>query len=180
MPHKEAVLPHLDIVDEHAQEIGAVNTVVNENGVLHGYNTDYSAAKSVLSALRGTLLIVGIGGVARAITVTAKELQLSVTVTGRDATKALAFVARYDIPTLPWQQRDRFTADTLINATPVGMSPDTGMIVRGRALDNFSVVADLVINPVRTPLLRAAVRHGRQTIAGAAFALQQTACVEAE
>ena len=97
-----------------------MNTIVNKNGILHGYNTDYSAAKSVLSALRGTLLIVGIGGVVRAITVAAKELQLSATVTGRDATKALAFAARYDIPTLPWQQRDRFTADALISATPVG------------------------------------------------------------
>lgn len=147
MPYKKAVIPYLDEVDETALEIGAVNTVVNENGRLKGFNTDCFGLEYALSAanlsLKGeNVLILGKGGgAAVARYVARKQGALSTVVVG--GRKEIEDGRCYDFD----------DATIVINATPVGMFPNEDK----SPLDLFRMprvrgIFDLVYNPLRTKL----------------------------
>lgn len=184
IPHKVAVIPFLDRIDPLAEKIGAVNTIVNENGALTGYNTD---AMGFLRALieHGTeprgkkVLLLGAGGAARAISYILAEEGAHLVVLNREEEFSLAQeLARrisesYGIP-VAIGKLDRETieqaigdSDILVNATSVGMSPNAGQSpVPADLLCSGLLVFDAVYNPFETRLLREAKEAGAETIDG--------------
>jgi shikimate dehydrogenase len=184
IPHKVAVIPLLDELEPLAKKIGAVNTIVNEKGHLKGYNTD---AGGFLKALleRGVepddknIVILGAGGAARAISFSLADRVAELVILNRQlemdwAIELAASVSRFSkkaVKALELNDKKLASvlasADILINATSVGMSPNTGHSpVPARLLRPGLVVFDAVYNPITTRLLSEAKAAGAETING--------------
>ena len=159
IPYKTAVIPHLSYVSPEAKAIGAVNTVVNREGKLYGYNTDFFGLTQLIlrvmggKPLTGKVLILGTGGTsltARAVVTAmgAEALTVSRTAQNGTVTYEEALASHTD-------------AAFLINTTPVGMYPKTeGMAIDPAAFPCLQGVVDAVYNPLRTPLIRRAIALG--------------------
>lgn len=182
IPHKVAVMPLLDEVDILAQKVGAVNTIVNDGGVLKGYNTD---AAGFLHALRGAgiepqnkdVVILGAGGAARAIAYILAASNARVVIINRNLERARELVheiseaSSRELRFLRLEETSFIQTlkkcDILVNATSVGMSPEVDETpVPARLLRPGMVVFDIVYNPVRTRLLKEAKSAGARTISG--------------
>jgi shikimate dehydrogenase len=181
MPHKTPVMSYLDTIDGNARRIGAVNTVVNNNGTLAGYNTDYFGA---LTALRkstrkkiNSALMLGAGGVASAIAYALKELDVKqVSVANRSRPAGIAFARRQRFSFVPWEKRNEVTTDLLVNATPIGMRPKTREIpLDEAAISGFKIVMDVVANPLESRLIQIAKRKRKVVVSGYAMSLHQAA-----
>jgi len=181
LPHKQAILRHLDDCDPMAAAIGAVNTVVvRGGGKFYGYNTDYVGVLRALEQripLRGSrALIFGAGGAARAVAFALAESGASVCVCARraQAAKALARAAGGEVVERPRLRREYF--DAIVNATPVGMHPAGGRSpLEAREL-NCRLVFDLIYRPRVTKLMQLAARRGIETVSGVEmFVAQGTA-----
>jgi 3-dehydroquinate dehydratase / shikimate dehydrogenase len=181
LPHKQAILRHLDDCDPMATAIGAVNTVVvRGGGKLYGYNTDYVGVLRALERripLRGSrALIFGAGGAARAVAFALAQSGASVCVCARRvrAAKALARAVGGEVVGRPRLRREFF--DAMINATPVGMHPATDRSpLEAREL-NCRLVFDLIYRPRVTKLMQLAARRGIETVSGVEmFVAQGTA-----
>ncbi|MFD2169201.1 shikimate dehydrogenase [Tumebacillus lipolyticus] len=189
IPHKVAIIPYLDRLSREAELIGAVNTVVNDQGVLTGYNTDGIGYLSALEEETGfnvsgqRVLVLGAGGAARAVTV---QLALRGTselvVAARTAEKAAGLVDELQALTrsaaLSWEaaaaQLDAY--DLIINTTPVGMHPDDGALpIQVERLRPGQVVSDLIYNPLHTRLLQEAKARGCITVGGLGMFIHQGA-----
>jgi len=175
IPHKVAVIPFLDKLDPLAEEIDAVNTIVNDDGVLTGYNTD---ATGFLQALLDNgvepegkrVVILGAGGASRAISFILAEKGARLVILNRRLNRAKELArsisrSSKDIAALKLDEANLAKAmegaEVLVNATSVGMSPDTGETpLPARLLKPGLVVFDIVYNPVRTRLLREAEAAG--------------------
>jgi 3-dehydroquinate dehydratase/shikimate dehydrogenase len=181
IPHKQAILRHLDDFDPMAAAIGAVNTVVvRGDGKLYGYNTDYVGVLRALERripLRGSrALIFGAGGAARAVAFALAESGASVCICARRMAqaKALARAVEGEAVERPRLQREFF--DAIINATPVGMYPHAGSSPLSAAELNCRLVFDLIYRPRTTKLLQLAARRGIETVSGVEmFVAQGTA-----
>ena len=181
IPHKVAVIPLLDEVDEIAAAIGAVNTVVVDGDRLTGYNTDASGATvPLLGALPLTgrrCGVIGAGGAARAVVYGLCRQGAEVTIYARDREKVKSLAAYFDCSasTLDALEADR--PEILINTTPVGMHghSEEESPVPPDALKTQPVVYDLIYNPVETRLLREARAAGCQTIGGLDMLIAQAA-----
>lgn len=165
IPYKEKVIPYLYEISDTAGKIGAINTVVNKNGKLYGYNTDYMGMKSLILRngidLKGKkALILGNGGTAK----TAYQVLLDlgareVLYVGRNPENC--DVLYRDVVKL---HRD---ADFILNTTPVGMFPkNEGKIIDISAFPKLTGVIDVVYNPLRTNLVIDAMERGLKTEAG--------------
>ena len=181
IPHKVAVIPFLDKLDPLAKEIDAVNTIVNDDGVLTGYNTD---ATGFLQALLDNgvepegkrVVILGAGGASRAISFILAEKGARLVILNRRLNRAKELArsisrSSKDIAALKLDEANLAKAmegaEVLVNATSVGMSPGTGETpLPARLLKPGLVVFDIVYNPVRTRLLREAEAAGARTIGG--------------
>ena len=170
----------LDEVDANASEIGAVNTIINRDGKLIGYNTDGPGLIRDLtewSAIRGkTFIILGAGGAARAAVFALIQEGGTPIVVNRTAEKthrlADHFGCRWSLPA----EIGRLEADCLINTTPLGMFPDTDRTPLGKkSLVRFSQVMDMVYNPVKTRLLREAHAEGCAIRSGVGMFVHQGA-----
>lgn len=190
IPHKVAVIDHLDELGPSAALIGAVNCVVRRDDRWVGENTDgqgfLAALRTVTDPADKSLVILGAGGAARAIAVeTALAGATSIMIVNRDSARAEPLVALLNEKT-PTQAE--FTAwettyavppeaDILVNATSVGLFPD----VDGRLdidLDRIGsevVVADVIVNPPRTRLIRDAEARGATTLDGLGMLVNQGA-----
>lgn len=178
MPHKLAVMKYLDVIDPTAREIGAVNTIVNNNGVLSGYNTDYYGVKKALEMIpdiaKKRVLLVGAGGIGRTFALVLRQLAVKeVFICNRDPAKARALAKEFKISYLPYMKRGHVEADVLINATSMGMSAGDDMVVPKKALPGFKAVIDVVVSPKKTLLIRAAEKLDLQTVPGLAITTQQ-------
>ena len=180
MPHKVAVMKYLDTVESQAQRIGAVNTIVHRGGRLRGYNTDYQGALPVLKRVRsfkkGSVLLLGDGGVAQAISCALRTLgAVDVTVSSRGEKTGRRLVKTWQFEQwVPWRQRARVKAELLINATSVGMSPkEAACPISVDTLAGFSMVMDVVVSPPLTRLLREAKKMGLKIIPGYEMSLEQ-------
>jgi shikimate dehydrogenase len=182
VPHKVTAMPYLDHIDEEAREIGAVNTVVNDNGVLTGYNTDGTGARQALgevTTLAGKkAVLIGSGGAALAIAAALKKSGTRLVILNRTVEKArhLAKMANTDdfggLDKLPIVS----SADILINATPVGMWPEVNESVIPRELLHQGItVFDIVYNPMETRLLTEAKEKGYSVVYGYKMLLYQAA-----
>lgn len=155
IPYKQTVIPLCDEVDPRAAAIGAVNTVVNRNGRLTGYNTDidgliYLAERTGVEMAGKKVVILGSGGTSRTAQAAARELGAAqIVVVSRKGEDNYANLSRH---------RD---AGVLINTSPVGMYPNCG--VAPVSLEEFpalSGVLDVIYNPLRTALLMEAEKRG--------------------
>lgn len=194
IPHKEVVLAHLDSVDERAAQIGAVNTVVNRDGHLTGYNTDADGFLRGLrerghyepTGKRGVLL--GAGGVARAVAlalVWAEAASLIIFNRTPGRAEALALAVRdlapgFRVEALPCEdhllRRELAEADLLVNTTPIGMRHGpSGTPLPAAFISADLMVYDLVYNPPQTQLLLDAARVGARTLNGLPMLVYQGA-----
>jgi 3-dehydroquinate dehydratase/shikimate dehydrogenase len=180
IPHKLAIIPHLDFVDATAKAIGAVNTVVVEGGELHGYNTDVAGAMKPLDELmdvRGArVAVLGAGGAARAICYGLNERGADVTIYSRDVRKAQPLADEFKAQTASLGSF-KGEADVVINCTPLGMSghSENHSPVEAESLSGVKLVYDLVYNPEETVLLRDARGAGGRTLGGLAMLVGQAA-----
>ncbi|MEE9258593.1 MAG: shikimate dehydrogenase [Nitrospinaceae bacterium] len=181
MPFKEDISPLLEEVDGTAGEIGAINTVVREDGRWKGYNTDCTGALQALEEridLKGKkVLIIGSGGTAKAIGygVASRGCQLTVSYhSNRERGQKLAEELKCDV--IAVQDAGDHPADVLINCSPVGMSPRVGETpLPAGYLKEGMVVFDSVYNPPETRLLREAKAAGCTVISGVELFLNQAA-----
>lgn len=169
IPHKTAVMAHLDALSPEAQAIGAVNTVHFSGGRRIGHNTDYFGLKSLL--LRHSMglehkrvAILGAGGAARCALCLAKDEGASeILVVSRQPHKTDASLSAVDYAAL--EALD--SIDVLINTTPVGMYPNTdGCPVSDAVIEKAAAVVDLIYNPERTILLQKAAALGKPYAGG--------------
>jgi shikimate dehydrogenase len=181
MPFKEEVLPLMDRLDPAAKAVGAVNCVVNDSGVLTGYNTDWVGARSSLDALAvsadDSVLILGAGGVARAILYSLRTLNVRrIRVAARDVSKVAGMMAIWDCDPVRWDARDLERPDVLVNATPIGMTPDFDDVPVGDdAWRDARGVFDVVVSPMVTELARRAQLAGKDVAPGHVMSLYQAA-----
>jgi shikimate dehydrogenase len=180
IPHKSAVIPLLDQVDGLAKRIGAVNTIVNDEGRLVGYNTDASGALKALEEkieLSGkTCLIIGAGGAARAIGYILRERSVRLAVTNRSYRRGEELASSLKCPFIPLKEIEGIQTDLLIQTTPVGMYPgDEESVISPDALKQGTVVMDIIYNPVETRLLTMAKARGCLTISGLDMFIHQGA-----
>lgn len=183
MPHKEAILPHLDILAASAQRYGAVNTVAVRDGKLCGYNTDgdgflMSLKNAGLAPQQQGALILGAGGAARAVALALAQEGAAVHMVSRRADRLppLHPAVRY----CSWQALSREAANCslLVNATPLGMAGTKEDFADLSFLDTLpanAVVYDLIYRPQQTKLLKAAHSLGLKTMNGLAHLYCQAA-----
>jgi 3-dehydroquinate dehydratase/shikimate dehydrogenase len=179
IPHKQTIMHYLDEVDESAAEIGAVNTVVRRRGRLFGTNTDGIGA---LDAIEGVgrvkgkrILILGAGGAARAIAYEARKRGAEVFVWNRTSKKARALAGELNVQAVSTSGLPRLQFDILANATPVGMTPDTGVSPATGEILSGRIVFDAVYNPPVTKLLRDAASVGATVVQGTEMYINQAA-----
>ena len=184
IPHKVAVIPFLDELDPLAKKIGAVNTITNNDGVLKGYNTD---AMGFLRTLldRGVkpegknIVILGAGGASKALSFILAENGANLSILNRreeldwaeNLARQISHTFRKEVPARELNEANLAAmlekANVLVNATSVGMIPNTsGTPVSARLLRPELVVFDIVYNPTETRLLREAAQAGAKTIGG--------------
>ena len=180
IPHKQAVLPQLDSLDDDARRIGAVNTIVPMNGGLAGANTDWTGAVHALEeavALPGRrATVLGAGGSARAVLYGLAQRGAEAVVISRNDRKAAALADEMGVAHAPAAALERIDGDILINTTPVGMAPDhDGCPAPDAAIAAHEVIFDLVFHPERTPLLRKAAGLGKRTVPGLRMLILQAA-----
>jgi len=179
IPHKERILKYLDVCDPLAEAIGAVNTVVVRRGKLHGYNTDYVGILRSLERrirLRGSrVLILGAGGVARAVAFALAEAGAAVCICARRPVKAneLARVTRGTA--MPRSALCKEFFDAIVNATPVGMHPNSDESPLDGPELNCRLVFDTIYRPRITRLLQLATRRGIETVPGVEMFISQGA-----
>ena len=189
IPHKTEIIPYLDAVDADALIIGAVNTVVNDGGMLTGYNTDVTGFLAALvennfKADGCNAVILGAGGAARAVLWGLCKRRANFIMIGArnyERAKKLAddFYIYGNVQASDWNTidfRDAMQrADILINTTPLGMFPliDDMPPVDLKILREGALVHDLVYNPIQTKFLKAAAELGHPTLPGLPMLLYQ-------
>jgi 3-dehydroquinate dehydratase/shikimate dehydrogenase len=176
IPHKQAILAHLDEIDPLAKRIGAVNTVHNRGGELYGTNTDVAGVLEPLAKrikIEGSrVLVVGAGGAARAAAFALVDKGAEVTVAARNVAKAKALAKAAGAEAISWDALASAKFDALIQATPVGMHPNENESLFPDEIP-ADLVFDMVYNPLETALLRHARQQGKQTIQGLEMFLEQ-------
>ena len=179
MPFKEAVIPLIDRIDASAAGIASVNTLVNDQGVLTGYNTDYSAVRELLHGGPADpampFVLRGSGGMAKAVAAALHDLGWRQgTIVARNAQTGPALAERHG-----YAWRDTMPepgAALLINATPLGMEgADAGALAFSEAAIAAAQVAfDVVAQPARTPFILAAEAQGKAVISGTEVIVRQS------
>ena len=181
MPHKVEVMQYLDDIDPVAQQIGAVNTVVNTNGTLKGYNTDwvgFTRSLEAVTPIQGKrVVILGAGGAARALAFGIKEKGGKMTILNRTEEIEMAESLATDIGCVwgPLSQVESIRdAAVVVNATLLGMPPhDDKTVVDAALLRAEQVIYDVVYNPMETRLLREAKAQGCRIVPGYEMLLLQ-------
>ena len=194
VPHKEAVMPFLDDIDDWAAEAGAVNTIVNRNGRLTGYNTDgYGFLRALtdeggLDPAGRRVLILGAGGSARGVAqalIRAGAGRMDIanrTLTRAESLAELCEQRGVPAAAIPLDSDQlahaAASADLIVNCTSLGMwhGPDeTASPITARQIPSGALVYDLVYNPMLTPLLREAELAGANTLGGISMLVYQGA-----
>ena len=173
-PYKEAVIPFLDVIDEVAHQIGAVNTIVHRDGKLCGYNTDFDGLLGMIErsgmTIRGKkVLILGSGGTSKTAMAVVRQM-------GCASIYRVSRTAKEGCITYADAQTIHADAQILINATPCGMYPHSGN--SPISLESFSRlegVVDVIYNPLRTKLVCDALKLGVPAVNGLFMLVKQAA-----
>jgi shikimate dehydrogenase len=171
VPHKTAVMPFLDRIDPLAGNIGAVNTIVNRDGQLCGFNTDAQAAiralEEVVSLSGRKVAILGAGGAARAVGFGLKAEKTAILIVNRTASRGRKLADRLGAD---FRRPDAYRpepTDILVNTTPVGMWPRTDALpFPTDRLSPEMIVMDIIYNPLRSRLLKEAAAIGCRVLNG--------------
>jgi shikimate dehydrogenase len=184
IPYKVVIIPLLDLVDDLAEKIGSVNTIVNDKGYLKGYNTDASGFLKTLLERgfepRGKKVVVlGAGGASRSISFTLAMREAEIVILNRqlemdwavELVSSISQLTTKEVKALELNNENLKSvlkaADMLVNATSVGMSPNINQSpLPARLLKPELVVFDVVYNPLKTRLLTEAEAVGAKTISG--------------
>jgi len=191
MPHKNVVMNYLDEVDATAKSIGAVNTILNNQGKLIGYNTDGNGAMIALQENgvypeKRKLLLLGVGGAAKAIAYQAAQNVDELVILNRTPAKAKelaellkkTFCKKVKGGTLSSAvlEEELETTDILVNATSVGMHPDVNRSpVPSNFLKRDLCVMDIIYNPLETRLVIDAKAAGAKVVSGVEMLIYQGA-----
>jgi len=188
IPHKIEMMKFLDEMDTTCKIIGAVNTVLNEDGKLKGYNTDMIGfldpiKKKNLTIKDSQVLLLGAGGAARAIvTAMVKEKAGKITIVNRtleNANKLAEFAKKIggNVDTVSIQEANKLITDYkfIINSTSIGMRNEPSPISTENISKN-SIVYDLVYQPINTDLIKKSKENGATIIYGYQMLLSQAAC----
>jgi shikimate dehydrogenase len=160
VPFKTAVMAYLDEIDEDALKIGAVKTIVNDNGRLRGYNTDWmgliQSLEDVMVNIKGKVFVIlGAGGAARAAVFGILQKGGIPVIVNRNKERGEHLAQEWGCSFYPLKEVGKASADCLINTTPVGMMPVTDESpVAIEIMRNFPLVVDVIYNPLKTKLLR--------------------------
>jgi len=177
MPHKQAIMPLLDEIDGTAREIGAVNTVVNREGKLHGFNTDVVGIADALHsvALKGSnALLIGAGGAARTVAYLLNREGAHLFCANRDRSQADELLGSFGGVFVEPADFGKTPFDVIVNATPIGMKSNVDESpFPEEYIKSDSAVFDLVYSPLQTKLLASAKRRGARTISGLTMFLAQ-------
>lgn len=174
IPYKQAVIPYLYEIDPLAKKIGAVNTIINNEGKLYGYNTDFYGMKALIvrngiSLKNKTVAILGSGGTSK--TAYAVSLDLGAKkifkVSRNKSDGFITYTELCDIAD---------SIDIIINTTPVGMFPNTdGCVINISDFKNLSGVIDAIYNPLNTNLILSALNAGIKAAGGLYMLVAQAA-----
>lgn len=194
IPHKQSVLPYMDEISDSAQAIGAVNTILIQNGKLIGSNTDLEGFLNNLKAAgvdaHGmNVLLLGAGGAARAVAYALARSGASSVVILNDIFEQAEALAHYMgelFPKISFEfglvSEGRLAKiapelDMVVNATPVGMAPDIHGCLWPESLPISAnmIFYDLIYNPLETALLKRAKRSGLKAIDGLGMLVHQGA-----
>jgi 3-dehydroquinate dehydratase/shikimate dehydrogenase len=188
IPHKEEILHHVDKIDEPSQQIGAANTVVWKDGERRGFNTDYHAAMASMdkafggneeggSSLQGKVaLVLGAGGVARAIVYGLKRRGADVVVASRTPQRADDLAHRFHARSIAWSLRHTVKPNLLVNCTPVGMHPNLDDSPFDQMyLRPGMIVFDTIYNPEQTLFVKQARENACEVITGVDMFVGQAA-----
>jgi len=185
LPHKELVLPLCDSMDDVARHIGAVNTLVYQDGQLHGSNSDMFGYIEDIKTQHPAFdfdaapcVVLGAGGASRAIIAGLMlEGASEIRVINRTREKAEKLAADFGdtLKVYDWDDRDNCFegAGLLVNATSLGMSGKPPLEITLESLPETALVSDIVYNPLYTDLLRAAQRRGNPVNTGIGMLLHQ-------
>lgn len=179
MPHKIEVMQYLDEIDEKVSKIGAVNTVVNNNGKLKGYNTDYigitDPLKKIIDLKKKEVALIGAGGASRAAIFGLSEEGANVTIFNRTLDKAEELAKEFNCEAENIENIERVKDfDIIINATSVGMKPNENLTpISKEYLSRKQIIFDCVYNPLQTRLIKEAIDVGCRTILGIEMLLYQ-------
>ena len=180
IPHKVSVMQYLDEVDSIASDIGAVNTIVNRHGVLHGYNSDGDGAIKALlekTTIKGKqVAVIGAGGGARAVGFGLKQEGGLVTIINRSKSSGEKLAGDLDAEFKLLAEVKKLPYQIVINATPAGMTPDINSEpLASHLMKPGMIVMDMVYNPLKTRFLEAAELIGCTTVDGVAMFVHQGA-----
>jgi len=188
IPYKETLFNMVDQVDEHAQNIAAINTIKLENGITYGYNTDYLGAFSMLKKAQVDLkekdvLLIGSGGAAKAL-IYALHLAKArnITVGGIDLSALQNLKKQFpyiETVTMAELKDSSKQGDIIINTSPVGMYPKIeDSPVDERVLKNYKTAVDIVYNPLYTRFLTMAKDCGLKTVTGLMMLVDQAVAAQ--
>lgn len=192
IPHKERALSYCTQVEAAATGIGAINTLIFNGNERLGYNTDYRAAMDCINAAYQSgkspadnkpvshqgrrVLILGAGGVSRAIAWGLKHRGAEVTISSRTQERAVQMAHELGTRVVPWEGRYEVNPQLLVNGTPVGMHPEVDSCpYEASAINHLMVVFDTVYNPENTLLIKHARHAGAKVITGVDMFVRQAA-----
>jgi shikimate dehydrogenase len=178
MPLKERVIDHIDDLDLSAKKTGAVNTILNRDGFLTGFNTDLYGAKKSLSNFNlanKEVLVIGAGGVSKAIANAVLELDGIITIVNRTNKTSEDLSKKLNVKFLTWDKLNSLEGYMLINTTSVGMCDENQMIVSEKTIDRFEVIMDVVVDPRLSKLIRISSAKGKYIIRGIEMCVYQAA-----
>jgi 3-dehydroquinate dehydratase/shikimate dehydrogenase len=190
IPHKEAIAKFLTKVDPAVKGIGAVNTVLFKDDQVLGYNTDYKAAMDCLEHVLGgavvpgkpsslenkRVLVLGAGGVARAVMYGLQRRGAKTTIASRTKSRAQFLADAFGARCVDWQARHIADTEVIVNCTPVGMHPNVDETPFNKShLKPAMIVFDTVYNPESTLLLKEARSHGCRVVTGVEMFIRQAA-----
>jgi shikimate dehydrogenase len=180
IPHKISIMNYLDRVDSLASDIGAVNTVVNRQGELLGFNSDCAGAVKALiekTTIDGKkVAVIGAGGGARAIGFGIKQQNGDLTVINRSRENGEKLASDLRCEFIPLSDVKQLPYDIVINSTSVGMAPHVDKApLNTELLKSGMVVMDMVYNPLKTRFLTEAEEKGCTTVDGLSMFVHQGA-----
>lgn len=179
IPYKETVIPYCEL-DETAKSIGAVNTIVNNNGILKGYNTDilgfnHMLKRASIDMFQKKVVILGSGGTSKtACYASAKNGASSVVVVSRGGS-SYSIDADCNILFTTYEEKEKYIdADIIVNTTPVGMYPNIDSVpVDLEIFNSLEGVVDVIYNPLKTRLVQNALNKGIKATNGLSMLVAQ-------
>lgn len=177
MPHKQTVMKYLDKIDKDAKKIGAVNTIVNDNGRLAGFNTDWIGALTALKKRTNLkekqVAVIGAGGAARAIVYGLRRKGALVKIFNRSLKKAKELAKEFKSQFSSLDSLEELAKmDIIINATSVGMNEDQSLVDK-KFLNKNQIIFDVVYSPKETLLIKNALKIGAKVVYGYEMLLYQ-------